>query len=145
MTIHLSKDLEKFVQDAVRDGLYAREHDVIRDALLRLKQTMPGQKTKHAKPAQQKKKPLTRAEFDQKLLDLGLMSQLPDTAADFDDPDDEPIAILRQAASELDALLKEEERRRHAFDFASHGGDPFGRGAAAAADQVDPAVAGELA
>jgi Arc/MetJ-type ribon-helix-helix transcriptional regulator len=81
MTIHLSKDLEKFVQDAVRDGLYAREHDVIRDALLRLKQTMPGQKTKHAKPAQQKKKPLTRAEFDQKLLELGLMSQLPDSDA----------------------------------------------------------------
>ena len=37
MTIHLSKDLVKFVQDAVRDGLYAREDDVIRDALLRLK------------------------------------------------------------------------------------------------------------
>jgi putative addiction module CopG family antidote len=49
MTIHLSKDLEKFVHDAVRDGLYAREDDVIRDALLRLKQTMPGKKTKRAK------------------------------------------------------------------------------------------------
>ena len=58
MTIHLSKDLEKFVQDAVRDGLYAREDDVIRDALLRLRQTMPDKKTKRAKPPQQKK-PLT--------------------------------------------------------------------------------------
>ncbi len=48
MTIHLSKDLEKLVHDAVRDGLYARENDVIRDALLRLKQTMPGKKTKRA-------------------------------------------------------------------------------------------------
>ena len=99
MTIHLSKDLEKFVHDAVRDGLYAREDDVIRDALLRLKQTMPGKKTKHAKPAQQKK-PLTRAEFDQKLLELGLITQLPDTAADFDDPDDEPIAIKGEPLSE---------------------------------------------
>ncbi len=99
MTIHLSKDLEKFVQDAVRDGLYAREDDVIRDALLRLKQTMPGKKTKHAKPAQQKK-PLTRAEFDQKLLELGLITQLPDTATDFDDPDDEPIAIEGEPLSE---------------------------------------------
>ena len=99
MTIHLSKDLEKFVHDAVRDGLYAREDDVIRDALLRLKQTMPGKKTKRAQPAQQKQ-PLTRAEFDQKLLDLGLMSQLPDTAADFDDPDDEPIAIEGEPLSE---------------------------------------------
>ncbi len=99
MTIHLSKDLEKFVHGAVRDGLYAREDDVIRDALLRLKQTMPGKKTKHAKPAQQKK-PLTRAEFDQKLLELGLITQFPDTAADFDDPDDEPIAIEGEPLSE---------------------------------------------
>jgi Arc/MetJ-type ribon-helix-helix transcriptional regulator len=91
--------LEKFVHDAVREGLYAREDDVIRDALLRLKQTMPGKKTKHAKPAQQKK-PLTRAEFDQKLLELGLITQLPDTAADFDDPDDEPIAIEGEPLSE---------------------------------------------
>ncbi len=99
MTIHLSKELEKFVHDAVRDGLYASEDDVIRDALLRLKQTMPGKNTKRAQPAQQKQ-PLTRAEFDQKLLDLGLMSQLPDTAADFDDPDDEPIAIEGEPLSE---------------------------------------------
>ena len=41
MTIHLSKELEQFVHDAVRVGLYAREDDVIRDALIRLKQTMP--------------------------------------------------------------------------------------------------------
>jgi len=91
--------LQKFVHDAVRDGLYAREDDVIRDALLRLKQTMPGKDTKRAKPAQQNE-PLTRAEFDQKLLELGLISQLPDTAADFDDPDDEPIAIEGEPLSE---------------------------------------------
>ena len=83
----------------MRDGLYTREDDVIRDALLRLKQTMPGKKTKHAKPAQQKK-PLTRAEFDQKLLELGLITRLPDTATDFDDPDDEPIAIEGEPLSE---------------------------------------------
>jgi len=99
MTIHLSKDLEKFVHDAVRDGLYARQDDVIRDALLRLKQTMPGKKTQRAKPAQQKK-PLTRAEFDQKLLELGLMSQLPDTDAYFDDPDDQLIDIKGEPLSE---------------------------------------------
>jgi Arc/MetJ-type ribon-helix-helix transcriptional regulator len=33
MTIHLSKDLENLVHDAVRDGLYAREDDVIRGLL----------------------------------------------------------------------------------------------------------------
>jgi hypothetical protein len=34
------------------------------------------------------------------LLDLGLISQLPETAVDFDDPDDEPIAIKGEPLSE---------------------------------------------
>jgi putative addiction module CopG family antidote len=105
MTIHLSKDLEQFVHDAVRAGHYAREDDVIRDALNRLKQAMPkdtampDQKRKRAK-ATSHKKPLTRDEFDQHLLAIGLLSQLPDTAADFDDPDDEPIEIKGEPLSE---------------------------------------------
>ena len=41
MTIHLSAELEQFVHDAVRAGLYAREDDVIRDALTRLQQSLP--------------------------------------------------------------------------------------------------------
>jgi Arc/MetJ-type ribon-helix-helix transcriptional regulator len=107
MTIHLSKDLEKIVDDAVSLGLYASEADVIRDALIRLEQSMPnaaqtsGKAAKRTKAAPQKpKKPLTRAEFDQQLVELGLMSQLPDTDADFDDPDDEPIAIKGEPLSE---------------------------------------------
>lgn len=44
--------------------------------------------------------PLTRAEFDQRLLELGVMSELPDTAADFDDPNDKPIAIEGEPLSE---------------------------------------------
>ena len=65
MTIHLSKELERFVEDAVRAGLYAREDDVIRDALVRLRQTMPGDAavrgtgTKRTKPTLRGKKPLT--------------------------------------------------------------------------------------
>ena len=56
---------------------------------------------KRTKPAPQKpRKPLTRAEFDQHLLAIGLMSQLPDTDADFDDPDDEPITIKGEPLSE---------------------------------------------
>jgi Arc/MetJ-type ribon-helix-helix transcriptional regulator len=50
MTIHLSKDLEKIVQDALQAGLYAREDDVIRDALIRLKKAMP-RRAKSAAPA----------------------------------------------------------------------------------------------
>src|SRR5450759_3963820 len=96
MTIFLSKDLERFVHDAVRSGLYAREDDVIRDALLRLKQTMPegaelsGKRARRTKPAPQQKQPLTIEELHQQMLASGLISQLPDTAADFDDPDDQP-------------------------------------------------------
>jgi len=34
------------------------------------------------------------------LLELGLITQLPDTAADFDDPEDEPIAIEGEPLSQ---------------------------------------------
>ena len=54
---------------------------------------------KRAKAAPPKKK-MTEAEFDQHLLEIGLMSQLPDTAADFDDPDDVPVNIKGEPLSE---------------------------------------------
>ncbi len=41
MTIHLSKELEQFVHNAVQAGRYATEDDVVNDALTRLKQEMP--------------------------------------------------------------------------------------------------------
>ena len=43
---------------------------------------------------QKSKKPLTEAELQQHMLKIGLMSQLPDTDADFDDPDDEPNTVI---------------------------------------------------
>jgi Arc/MetJ-type ribon-helix-helix transcriptional regulator len=90
MTIHLSSDLERFVHGAVRDGHYATEDDVVNDALARLEQSLPAPQ----------KKPITREEFDKHLLAIGLLSQLPDTSIDFDDPDDEPIAIKGEPLSE---------------------------------------------
>ena len=62
--------------------------------------TTPERRTKRAKPAQPRKKPLTEAEIQQHMLDIGLMSQLPDTAADFDDPDDQPITVKGELLSE---------------------------------------------
>jgi putative addiction module CopG family antidote len=106
MTIRLSKELERFVHDAVRSGRYAHEDDVIRDALIRLKQTMPEEtqspdkSAKRVKPARPKKQPLTEADVLKHMLDIGLISQLPDTAADFDDPDDQPITIKGEPLSE---------------------------------------------
>jgi Arc/MetJ-type ribon-helix-helix transcriptional regulator len=106
MTIDLSKELEQFVHDAVRAGHYAREDDVIRDALTRLKQAMPdaaappAKRARRAKPAGQPvTKPLTIEELHQQMAARGLIT-LPDTAADFDDPDDEPIAIEGEPLSE---------------------------------------------
>jgi hypothetical protein len=60
----------------------------------------PGHRTKRAKAAPVVQKPLTEAEVRQHMLDIGLMSQLPDTAADFDDPDDQPIDIEGEPLSE---------------------------------------------
>ena len=90
-------------------GLYAREDDVIRDALTRLQQatpaavaTPPRKNAKRAKLAQPKKKPLTEAEFNQHLLSIGLITSLPDPALDIDDddPDDAPITIKGEPLSE---------------------------------------------
>jgi hypothetical protein len=54
---------------------------------------------KRASAARPKKK-MTEAEFDQHLLKIGLMSQIPDTASDFDDPDDAPVEIRGEPLSE---------------------------------------------
>jgi Arc/MetJ-type ribon-helix-helix transcriptional regulator len=105
LTIDLSKDLEKIVQDTVRAGLYPCEADVIRDAPIRLDQSLSrtarasGKKTKRAKPAPQEK-PIIEEEFLKHLVEIGLMTQLPDTAADHDDPDDQLIDIKGEPISE---------------------------------------------
>jgi Arc/MetJ-type ribon-helix-helix transcriptional regulator len=107
MTIHLSKELELFVHDAVRAGRYAREADVIRDVLIQLMQTMTGgvemtsKAAKRGKPARQTK-PLTPDELNQRLLASGRITQLPDPAQDIDDddPDDLPVSIEGEPLSE---------------------------------------------
>ncbi len=106
MMVHLSKELEQFIHDAVSMGLYAREDDVIRDAVTRLKQAMPdaaappAKRAKRAKPAGKAiTNPLTIEELHQQMAARGLIT-LPDTRADFDDPDDEPIAINGEPLSE---------------------------------------------
>jgi Arc/MetJ-type ribon-helix-helix transcriptional regulator len=104
MTIHLSKDQERFVHEAVRAGLYTSEDAVISDAVDRLRHALPkppraaAKKAKSSKQAPKTK--LSRAEFDQHLLNIGLMTQLPDSDADYDDPDDEPVAIRGEPLSE---------------------------------------------
>jgi Arc/MetJ-type ribon-helix-helix transcriptional regulator len=114
MTIHLSKELEQFVHDAVRAGLYAREDDVIRDALTRLRQatpaaavTSPRKNAKRTKAAPPKKKPLPIEEIHRQMLASGLLTSLPDPALDLDDddPDDAPVPIKGEPLSET--ILRE--------------------------------------
>jgi hypothetical protein len=57
-----------------------------------------GRRAKAASPPA--KKPMTKEEFHRHLIEIGLMSRLPDTAADFDDPADEPIPIKGEPLSE---------------------------------------------
>ena len=104
--IYLSKELEQFIHDAVTMGLYVREDDVIRDAVTRLKQAIPDASAPPAKRAKRAngaskaiKNPLTIEELHKQMAARGLIT-LPDTAADFDDPDDEPIAIKGEPLSE---------------------------------------------
>jgi putative addiction module CopG family antidote len=106
MTINLSKELEQFVHNAVLAGRYATADELVNDALSRLRQAMPkdaaklDQHSKHAKPAKPKKKPINIEELHQQMLASGLISQLPDSEADFDDPDDQPVSINGEPLSE---------------------------------------------
>jgi Arc/MetJ-type ribon-helix-helix transcriptional regulator len=107
MTIRLSKDQEQFVHDAVQSGLYAREDDVIRDALTRLQQTIPpatkssARQAKSTRQAKAKEKPITLDELHRRMLADGLLSQLPDDAQDIDDDqEDEPVVIEGEPLSE---------------------------------------------
>jgi hypothetical protein len=65
---------------------------------------MPRKAAKRPKAAGPNKK-MTEAEFDQHLLKIGLMSELPDTAADYDDPDDVPVKIKGEPLS--DTVIRE--------------------------------------
>jgi non-ribosomal peptide synthetase component F len=79
---------------------------VVNDALSRLQQALPDQDQaskalKKSDTSVTRKIPLTREEFDEHLLAIGLLSRLPDTAADFDDPDDAPVKIMGEPISEM--------------------------------------------
>ena len=62
----------------------------------------PGKTARPPKAAPAKKKPMTRDEFNQHLLSIGLITHLPDPALDIDDddPEDQPIVIEGEPLSE---------------------------------------------
>jgi len=83
MTIHLPEDLVRFIHEAVRTGRYAREDDVIRDAVSRLREALQeGDETAdQGAEVTRQGKPLTKQEFQRHLVEIGLMSQAPETTA----------------------------------------------------------------
>lgn len=89
LTIRLPDDLEDSLRDEVHKGRFVSVDEAIAEAVRRLVLPSPSSGNQ-----------LSEAEFQQHLLDLGLMTQLPETAADFDDPDDVPIAIEGEPLSE---------------------------------------------
>jgi len=62
----------------------------------------PGKAAKRAKAPSPKKKPMTRDEFNQRLMAAGLITRLPDPSLDIDDddPDDQPVPIKGEPLSE---------------------------------------------
>jgi Arc/MetJ-type ribon-helix-helix transcriptional regulator len=108
MTMHLSKDQERFVHEAVRAGLYTSEDAVVSDAVDRLRQTIPApvraprKAAKRAKAAQAPNKPPSIKELHQKMMARGLITRLPDPSLDIDDddPDDQPVPIKGEPLSE---------------------------------------------
>jgi Arc/MetJ-type ribon-helix-helix transcriptional regulator len=119
MTIHLPKEIESSIEAAVHSGYFASVDDAMDKAarllLKDLEQRQPAAKpigpddtakgTRKGKSLQRKTKsslqqPITEEAFLKHLVETGLMAQLPDKAADFDDPDDQPVTIKGEPLSE---------------------------------------------
>ena len=79
-TIHLSEDLERFLNDAVTSGRYASTDSVIQDALNRLRESIAisgsESETSHAS-ASASDKTLTKHQFQRHLKDIGLLDEAP--------------------------------------------------------------------
>jgi Arc/MetJ-type ribon-helix-helix transcriptional regulator len=90
MTIHLPRELESGIRATVLSGAFVSEDEVIAEAVRQfLRKQPPLGKT-----------PMTEEDLQRHMLEIGLMTQLPDTNSDFDDPDDQLIDIEGEPLSE---------------------------------------------
>ena len=106
MTIHLPEDLKAFVHDAVRAGFYPRVDDVIRDALMRLRNGMDqGLEVNDPAGSGAAGVPMTEEEFKHKLIDQGLMSDQRRSSGGAPSRDFRPIPIEGEPLSE--AIIRE--------------------------------------
>lgn len=88
MTIHLSKDLEQFIHEAVRAGHYATEAQVVEDALERLRVTMPPEEQETSN-----ERKIAKAALHRRLVEMGLMTQPAEASSDVESSEDQPIEI----------------------------------------------------
>ena len=89
MSIQISSVLENTLLSLVQSGQFASVDDAMAEAARLLVRQHPTIT-----------KPMTEAAFHQHLLDIGLLSSLPDTESDYDDPDDQLITIEGEPISE---------------------------------------------
>ena len=88
MDIHLPDSLEHSVRSLVSGGRFASIDEAMAEAArLLLTQTPPVQE------------PPSKEAFHRRLIAMGLMTQLPDTGHDYDDPTDQLIAIEGEPVS----------------------------------------------
>jgi Arc/MetJ-type ribon-helix-helix transcriptional regulator len=79
ITLQLDKDLESFIQDAIKTGSYATENDVVSDALMRLRDALNTRIRPSDEPTELSVsgpgKKLTKQLFHRHLVNIGLLDQ----------------------------------------------------------------------
>jgi Arc/MetJ-type ribon-helix-helix transcriptional regulator len=93
MTINVSKDVEISINAAVQSGRFPSVDDAVTAAWLAFNQQPSPRQGQPAKAT-------ALDELHRQMLADGVISQLPDTANDFDDEDDEPVTIEGEPLSE---------------------------------------------
>jgi Arc/MetJ-type ribon-helix-helix transcriptional regulator len=102
-TIHLTEDLTRFLDEAVRTGRYASEDSVISDALIRLQQAI-GLSDNHSEPiaaSGQPAKQLTKQVFQRHLVEIGLLAPPEPASGEPDKPDPSLIDDEGEIVSEV--------------------------------------------
>jgi Arc/MetJ-type ribon-helix-helix transcriptional regulator len=93
MTVDLPKDLETLIRSLVETGKFASLDEAMTQAArLLIKEQAERSRAVQTLTAEQ--------EVLQAMLDAGLLTELPDAAFDYEDPDDEPVEILGEPLSE---------------------------------------------
>lgn len=106
MTIQLPPEIEHLLIAKVESGLFPSIEDAMtKAAYLLLEQIEQAKVSKTSARTKDRKiveptQPMSLEELHQRMIASGKIARLPDTAADFDDPEDELIAIEGEPLSE---------------------------------------------